>query len=253
MATEKDRLLNRIEGDDDQLASSVVSRNLTRLCIVVTVLMFFFMITSVALAAILGYTKIHDDNGGETQSNTACNITNITNITKVTNATRLNNTMCLSTECVQVAARLTSYMDPNVDPCEDFYKYSCGGWEEENVLPEGLGSWGTFEQLAQSNYQFLIKAMMDTTKNPSEAVTKAKQIFAACTNIEQIQADMPAVLNRYLSVTGGWDETNVTENSTWQINSSLVVEHYYGSSAFFSFDIEPDDKNSTKAVIKVCR
>ena len=64
---------------------------------------------------------------------------------------------------------------------------------------------------------------------------------------------MPAALNRYLAITGGWDETNVTENSTWQINSSLVVEHYYGSSAFFSFDIEPDDKNSTKAVIKVCR
>ena len=175
MATEKDRLLNRIEGDDDQLAGSVVSRNLTRLCIVVTVLMFFFMITSVALAAILGYTKIHD-NGDETQPITTHNVTNIT---KVTNATRLNNTMCLSTECVQVAARLTSYMDPNVDPCEDFYKYSCGGWEEENVLPEGLGRWGTFEQLAQSNYQFLIKAMMDTTKNPSEAVTKAKQIFAS--------------------------------------------------------------------------
>lgn len=255
MATEKDRLLNRIEGDDDQLTGSVVSRNLTRLCIVVTVLMFFFMIASVALAAILGYTKIQDDDDNNNNAGTIqlVNTTNVTNLTEITNATRLNNTMCLTTECVQVAARLTSYMDPNVNPCEDFYKYSCGGWEEENVLPEGMGRWGTFEQLAQSNYQFLIKAMMDTTKSASEAVNKAKQIFAACTDTAQIEADMPAALNRYLALTGGWDETNVTENSTWQINSSLVVEHYYGSSAFFSFDIEPDDKDSTKAVIKVCK
>lgn len=248
MATEKDRLLNRIEGDDDQLTGSVVSRNLTRLCIVVTVLMFFFMIASVALAAILGYTKVNEDNGNEVQPLHR----NMTNITKLTNSTLLNK-MCLDVECVQVAGRITSYMDPSVNPCDDFYKYSCGGWEEENVLPDGLGRWGTFEQLSKSNYQFLIKAMTNTTKNPSEAVEKAKKIFLACTNIAQIDADAPQALKKYLTKTGGWDETNVTQNSTWQINSSLVVEHYYGSSAFFSFDIEPDDMNSSKAVIKVCK
>lgn len=239
MATEKDRLLNRIEGDDDQLTGSVISRNLTRLCVVVTVLMFFFMIASVALAAILGYTKVNEDNGNKVQPLPS----NITNTTK----------LCLNVECVQAAGRITSYMDPSVNPCDNFYKYSCGGWEEENVLPEGLGRWGTFEQLSKSNYQFLIKAMTNTTKNPSEAVEKAKKIFLACTDVAQIDADAPQALKKYLTKTGGWDETNVTQNSTWQINSSLVVEHYYGSSAFFSFDIEPDDMNSSKAVIKVCK
>ena len=243
MASEKSRLLNRIEGDDDQLTGSVVSRNLTRLCIITSVLMFFFMIATIALAAVLGYTKANEKKQEDH--------TLITNFTVITNGTFLNNTLCLNEDCVQAAARITKYMDTSVNPCDDFYMYSCGGWEKENVIPEGLGIWGTFEQLAKSNYQFLVKAMSDNTKSPSVAIEKAKQIFAACTNITKIQADFPAALVRYLTLTGGWNEANITENTTWSINSSLVVEHYYGSSAFFSFDIEPDDKNSSKAVIKV--
>lgn len=265
MATERDRLLNRIEGDDDQPTGTVVSRNLTRLCIITTVLMFFFMIAAVALAAVLGVTKANESKGQNqspifdlTNSTIPLSFFNLTNATilkplyNVTNGTRLNNTLCLETQCVQVAARITSYMDTSVHPCNDFYQYSCGGWEKKTVLPDGLDTWGTFEELAQSNYQFLIKALSNSTKSDSTAIMKTKQIFAACTDTEQIQADIPEALNRYLTRTGGWNEANITQNGSWSINSSLVVEHYYGSDAFFSFDIEPDDKNSSIAVIKVC-
>jgi len=228
MASEKSKLLNRIEGEDDGPTPGVVSRNLARLCIITAVLMFFFMIASVALAAVLAYTKIDDDDN------------------------HANNNLCLTADCIQVAARLSSYMDTSVQPCDDFYKFSCGGWEDNNVIPDGLGRWGTFEQLAQSNYQFLIKALSDTSNTSEpEAVKKAKQIFAACTNLDQINKDKAQALTHFLTLTGGWNKTNVTQNATWSINSSLVVEHYYGSSAFFGFDIEPDDLNSSKAVIEV--
>ena len=246
MATERSKLLNRIEGDDEEQGGGIVSRNLTRLCIITSVLMFFFMIATVALAAVLGYTKVHNNNNKHGGTGTI-----VEPIRNITNATRLNNTMCLDAECVQLAGRLTSYMNTSVDPCEDMYRYSCGGWEDETTLPDGVGRWGTFEQLAQKNYQYLIKAMSNGVKSSSEAVNKAKQIFAACTNTEQIKADIPQALSHYLTITGGWDETNITQNGTWSIDSNLVVEHYYGSSAFFSFDIEPDDMNSSKAVIKV--
>ena len=254
MASETSRLLNRIEGDDDHQGGKVVSRNLTRLCIGTAILMFFFMIATVALAAVLGYNEAHDKNESNKLKGPLINLTNSTtviSIANVTNAIQLNNSLCLDVNCVQLAARLTSYMDTSYEPCTDMYHYSCGGWEDDNSLPEGVGRWGTFEQLAQKNYQFLVKAMSDGTESPSKAVEKAKQIFAACTNTEQIQEDTAAALYRYLTLTGGWNETNVTQNSTWSINSSLVVEHYYGSSAFFSFDIEPDDRNSSVAVIKV--
>ena len=245
MATERSKLLNRIEGDDEEHGGGVVSRNLTRLCIITSVLMFFFMIAAIALAAVLAYTKTNDNDNNKMIKPIVKPILNITT------ATQLNNTLCLDIDCVQVAARLTSFMNTSINPCQDMYQYSCGGWEDENILPEGIGRWGTFEQLAQKNYQFLIKTMSDGVTSESEAVNKAKQIFAACTDTAQIQADVPQALSHYLTITGGWDETNITQNNTWSIDTSLVVEHYYGSSAFFSFDIEPDDMNSSRAVIKV--
>lgn len=240
MATENTKLLNRIEDDQPPV---VVSRNLTRLCVITSVFMFFFMIASVALAAILAYTKINDNNNSNTKI--------VHTLVNISDGRIRANSTCLNTDCVKVAARLATYMDPNVKPCEDFYKYSCGGWEEQNSLPEGVGRWGTFEQLTQSNYQYLIKALSSSSTSDPEAVAKAKRIFAACTNTEQINKDAPEALKRFITLTGGWDETNITQNSTWSINSSLVVEHYYGSAAFFAFDIEPDDMNSSKAVIKV--
>lgn len=244
--TERTRLLNRIE-DDEVPQHGIISRNQTRLCIIVTVLMFAFMIISVALAAVLGYTKLNEEDNGHANGH-AYHFP----LLNVTDATALNTSLCLTMDCIKAAARLSEYMDDSIDPCKDFYQYSCGGWERVTNIPKGLGRWGTFEQLAQDNYRHMIGYLSaQSVSNDAEAIKKMRQIYAACLDTEKIKEDTPEALKHYLAITGGWNETNVTQTEPWSINSSLVVEHYYGSSAFFEFDIEPDDYNSSIAVIKV--
>ena len=34
-----------------------------------------------------------------------------------------------------------------MDPCSDFYRFSCGGWMDKNVIPEGKSKWGRFYEL----------------------------------------------------------------------------------------------------------
>ena len=53
-----------------------------------------------------------------------------------------NDGVCLDEECVQLASRILSSMDQSVDPCQDFYNFSCGRFEDNNVTP--LGMWRLF-------------------------------------------------------------------------------------------------------------
>ena len=44
--------------------------------------------------------------------------------------------LCLSESCVLTAAKLLKQMDRNVEPCQDFYRFACGGFVADTVLPE---------------------------------------------------------------------------------------------------------------------
>ena len=53
--------------------------------------------------------------------------------------------VCLSERCIINAADLLKQMDRNVDPCQDFFKFACGGFIADTVLPEYKAS--TFDML----------------------------------------------------------------------------------------------------------
>ena len=45
---------------------------------------------------------------------------------------------CTSLPCLQLSVRLLSSMNISVDPCDDFYNFSCGNWDEVVSIPPGM-------------------------------------------------------------------------------------------------------------------
>src|SRR5574337_111051 len=46
-------------------------------------------------------------------------------------------------------------LDKSVDPCADFFRYSCGGWMAANPIPSDQSRWGRFDDLQERNRDIL--------------------------------------------------------------------------------------------------
>ncbi|MGB0007932.1 MAG: M13 family peptidase, partial [Candidatus Sulfotelmatobacter sp.] len=46
-------------------------------------------------------------------------------------------------------------MDRTVDPCADFFQYSCGGWIKNNPIPPDQSSWDTYSKMQDENRERL--------------------------------------------------------------------------------------------------
>ena len=71
--------------------------------------------------------------------------------------------VCLTEACVVVASSVLSSMDKSIDPCEDFHKYSCGGWYKHHQMPDGSTRWSTFGVLWREN-QYVLKNILGEYK-----------------------------------------------------------------------------------------
>jgi putative endopeptidase len=79
----------------------------------------------------------------------------------------------------------TTAMNRDIDPCVDFYAYSCAGWQTNNPIPTDRASWDVYSKLATQNLQYLWgllqTAALERPDRPS-AERLSGDFFTACMN-----------------------------------------------------------------------
>ena len=148
-------------------------------------------------------------------------------------------------------SKLLDYINESIEPCEDFYQFSCGNWLAANPLGD-RDTVGTFVSLSLDNYDHLM-GYLSRPVNDSDpvAIKKTKYMYSACKNVDFIQANLADHLQNFITNAGGWSDIGITPDDGWNIDDDLAGHHYLGSSAFFEFGVLPDDLNSSKPIIKV--
>jgi endothelin-converting enzyme/putative endopeptidase len=90
-----------------------------------------------------------------------------------------------------------SAMDRNIDPCVDFFAYSCGGWIKNNPIPPDQSSWDTYSKMQDENLSRLrgileAAAAPDAKRNATDQ--KIGDYYASCTDEKAIDAKGAAPL-----------------------------------------------------------
>ncbi|XP_076238295.1 neprilysin-11 [Calliopsis andreniformis] len=97
--------------------------------------------------------------------------------------------MCQSEECVKTAARVIEAMNRSVDPCQDFYRFACGGWIAKNPIPQSQTSW---DQLSLLTEQLLKNLRILLEENDREddlrPVKLARALYRTCMDTDSIEA-----------------------------------------------------------------
>ena len=81
-------------------------------------------------------------------------------------------------------------LDRKVDPCVDFYAYTCSGWQKKNPIPSDQAGWSVYGKLTNDNEQFLWGILQEdaklTTRTPIQQ--KVGDYFQACMDTSAIDA-----------------------------------------------------------------
>lgn len=137
------------------------------------------------------------------------------------------------------------YLDINVRPQDDFFRFANGTWVDNNPIPASESRWGSFNELEVSNNKKLTAILEDAKVSKAPKGSDLQLLgdyYASYTNIEKrktlgiapIQLEIDEVLNL---------------TSKDQIIGLIARQHQVGISTLFNFYIGQDLKNNEENII----
>jgi endothelin-converting enzyme/putative endopeptidase len=141
-----------------------------------------------------------------------------------------------------------SAMDKTVDPCVDFYTYSCGGWMKNNPVPPDQSNWGTYGKLQDENLAQLRTILEEAAKANFDKPSVQQKIgdyYASCMDEAAIDKLGATPLTPELKRIADLKSKNAIAEylATSQFPTSI-----FGGGSLFTFRSTQDFKDSTQEI-----
>ncbi|MCL4854971.1 MAG: M13 family metallopeptidase, partial [Bryobacteraceae bacterium] len=138
-------------------------------------------------------------------------------------------------------------MDTSVDPCTDFFQYSCGTWMKQNPIPPDQARWGRFDELQERN-RHTLRDILEKAAVPNAGRTGVEQkigdYYASCIDEKTIEQQGVKPLAEELKRIDSLSAKS-------QLPETVARLHKAGVRALFGFTSAPDLKNSTMMIADI--
>lgn len=218
------------------------------------------MIAAVAVTAVLSISLlvslivVANKSDDETEKETTLNPTTTISTTS-TEATQ-DPKICLTKTCIDTASKILSRIDESVDPCEDFYEFSCAKFLKETVIPDDKAAVNSFNTIEDEVRVQLRKIVEEPVENDEiEPIKNVKNLYKSCMNTAEIDEQGNQPILDVLESLGGFSLLDPTWDSdgTWSWVKFVVEAKKKGfkPESFFNFDVSTDFKESSRRTIEV--
>ncbi|HUY94666.1 MAG TPA: M13 family metallopeptidase [Terracidiphilus sp.] len=136
-------------------------------------------------------------------------------------------------------------IDATVDPCQNFYRYSCNGWFKKNPLPPDQTSYGRFTELYELNRVHL-RQILEAAASAHPAARSANEQkigdeYASCMDVSAIDKQGMAPLQPELDRIAALTSVN-------DLPALLGHLHRIGVNAFFAMSSGQDFANADRVI-----
>ncbi|XP_059218296.1 neprilysin-2 isoform X2 [Stomoxys calcitrans] len=163
--------------------------------------------------------------------------------------------VCLSAECIHTASAVLNKMKPEIEPCDDFYRFACGTYIEETNIPDDKVAVNTFSLISdklQEQLKDIVAEKRPETDPKHFRLPNA--LYRACMNKTLIESMGAKPIQDIAAGLGGWpvivgDSWNSDNTWTWQETVKKFRRLGFSMDYIVDFSIGVDLKNSTKRII----
>src|SRR5215472_7604420 len=138
-------------------------------------------------------------------------------------------------------------VDKSIDPCVDFYQYSCANWMKSNPIPGDHSSWGSFNEVYEHNLAVLHDILEKAAANDPErspVMQKIGDFYASC--MDETRANKAS----YNPLQPELDRIAALKDKT-QMIEVMSHEELVGPNPLLGFYSGPDFHNADMSVANI--
>ncbi|XP_018574501.1 neprilysin-2-like [Anoplophora glabripennis] len=163
--------------------------------------------------------------------------------------------VCTTATCVRTSMKLLDYIDSDIDPCEDFYLFSCGKFLRGNDQ-EKPGEQST-KVAAEKEIQVNIRNILEQPIYIEDraAFQQAKKFYRTCMNETKIEEEGLAWIRSVFKRIGGWPSLKGNhwkeDQFNWQKAMHRLRKIGVNADLFFRVTVDKNRYNETQHILGI--